>query len=128
MSACHLLTIRNSGSSAEIKNLYKPIDAKRELKMSRAESARENGKLGGRPKGSPNKVTHEIRSLALLSAPDAFAELVRLSKDAQSEQVRVAATKEILDRAYGRAPQSIDGDGHGGPLLLQVITGVPRGE
>jgi hypothetical protein len=62
--------------------------AKCELKMSRTEICRENGKLGGRPKGSLNKVSCEIRALAQLSAPDAFAELARLAREAQSEQGR----------------------------------------
>ena len=82
--------------------------------MSRAESARENGKLGGRPPGSPNKITAEIRAVAQRHAPDAFAELARLAREAQSEQTRVAAIKEILDRAYGRPTQPIDGDGQQG--------------
>jgi hypothetical protein len=78
--------------------------AKGELKMSKAESSRENGNLGGRPRGSLNKMTMEIRAAALQHAPDAFAELARLAKHAKSEQVRVAAIKEILDRRFGKAP------------------------
>jgi hypothetical protein len=92
--------------------------------MSRTEICRENGKLGGRPKGSLNKVSCEIRALAQLSAPDAFAELARLAREAQSEQTRVAAIKEILDRAYGRPTQPIDGDGQGGAVVVNVVTGV----
>ena len=74
--------------------------------MSRAELCRENGKLGGWPPGSLNKTTVEIRALAQLAAPDAFADLVRLSREAQSEQVKLAAIKEILDRAYGTSPRA----------------------
>jgi hypothetical protein len=95
--------------------------------MSRAEICRENGKLGGRPNGSLNKTTVEIRAAALLYAPDAFAELVRLARHAQSEQVRIAAIKEILDRAYGKSPQPVRGDGdgaNGGAKVVNVITGV----
>jgi hypothetical protein len=92
--------------------------------MSRAESARENGKLGGRPPGSPNKITAEIRAVAQRHAPDAFAELARLSKHADSEQVRIAAIKEILDRAYGKSPQPLSGDNEGEPVIVRVITGV----
>jgi len=69
--------------------------------MSRAEICRENGNLDGRPKGSLNKTTAEIRAAARQHAPGAFAELARLSKHTKSEQVRIAAIKEILDRAYG---------------------------
>ena len=37
-------------------------------------------------------------------APEVMAELARLALQAQSETARVAAGKEILDRAYGKAP------------------------
>ena len=63
--------------------------------MSRAEICRENGNLGGR-QGSLNKTTVEIRAIMLQHAPDAFAELARLAKHSKSEQVRIAAIKEIL--------------------------------
>ena len=71
-----------------------------------------------------NKVSSEIRALAQLSAPDAFAELARLAREAQSEQTRVATIKEVLDRAYGRPTQLIDGDGQGGAVIVNVVTGV----
>ncbi|MFA4974937.1 MAG: hypothetical protein WC683_20225 [bacterium] len=83
---------------------------------------------GGRQKGSPNKATAEIREIARQYAPDAVQELARLSREAQSEQARVAAIKEILDRAYGKSTQPIAGDGDGGPVQLVVMTGVPRGD
>ena len=47
-----------------------------------------------------------------------------LAREAQSEQTRVAAIKEILDRAYGRPTQPIDGDGQGGAVIVNVVTGV----
>ena len=93
--------------------------------MSSAEISRENGNLGRRPRGSLNKTTVEIRAVALLHA---LAELVRLSKHAKSEQVRVAAIKEILDRAYGKSPQSILGDGEGEPRRIVVTWGGIRGD
>ena len=69
----------------------------------------------GRPKGSKNKATRDIKALAGKYAPDALKELARLAEKAKSEQARVAACKEILDRAYGRPAQAITGDG-GGPV------------
>ena len=62
----------------------------------------------GRPNGSRNKVTFEVRELALQHGPGALAELVKLSKKAKSESVRLAAIREILDRAYGRPPQAME--------------------
>lgn len=63
---------------------------------------------GGRQKGTPNKVTAEIKALAQEYAPTAMQELARLAIEAESEAARVAAIKEIFDRAYGKATQSID--------------------
>ena len=80
--------------------------------MSKIEFFRMKGKkTGGRKPGSLNKVTIEIKTLAGEHGPTALAELVRLSTDAKNEQTRVAACKEILDRAYGKSPQSLEHSG-----------------
>ena len=63
----------------------------------------------GRKKGTPNKVTAEIKELAQKYGPEAIAELARLATQAESEAARVAAIKELLDRGYGRAVQPIEG-------------------
>ena len=59
-------------------------------------------KTGGRKAGTPNKTTADIKALAQSYAPKAVKELARLALKAQSEQARVTAIKEILDRAYGK--------------------------
>ena len=63
-------------------------------------------KTGGRKAGVPNKATAEIRSLAREHGPDAIAELARLAKQAQSDQVRISACNALLDRGYGRSQAS----------------------
>src|SRR5262245_7890914 len=63
----------------------------------------------GRKKGTPNKVTAEIKELAQKYGPEAIAELARLATKAESEAARVAAIRELLDRGYGRAVQPIEG-------------------
>ncbi len=65
-------------------------------------------KTGGRIAGTPNKSTAEIRELAGQYGPTALAELARLSTNANSEQARVSACKEILDRAYGKSTQVME--------------------
>ena len=65
-------------------------------------------KTGGRIAGTPNKSTAEIRELAGQYAPTALAELARLGAHANSEQARVSACKEILDRAYGKSTQVME--------------------
>ena len=67
-------------------------------------------KSGGRKKGTPNKATKEVRALAQEYGEAAIAELARLMTQAESEAARVAAAREILDRAYGKSPQAIVGD------------------
>jgi len=62
---------------------------------------------GGRQKGTPNKATAEVKVLAQKYAPAAIEELGRLSTGAESEAARVAAGKEILDRAYGKPMQPV---------------------
>jgi hypothetical protein len=65
-------------------------------------------KYGGRKKGTPNKVTAEVREFAGKYTRAAIRGLVRLAKTAKSEQARVAAWREVLDRAVGRPAQSVD--------------------
>ena len=78
---------------------------------------------GGRPKGSPNKVTKEIRSIAQKHGPVVVRELVRLATKAESEAARVAAAKELLDRAYGKSTQPVEHSGpQGGPIPCTWLT------
>ena len=86
--------------------------------------AKPGERRGGRKKGVPNKLTSEVRAevkaLAQKYAPAALKELGRLSVEAESEQARVAASKEILDRAYGKATQPVSGDADADPLQVQA--------
>ena len=75
-------------------------------------------KTGGRCQGTPNKVTVAVREAALQHGPKAVAELARLMTESESEQVRLSACREILDRAYGKARQSVE---HTGPDSGPVI-------
>ena len=74
-------------------------------------------KTGGRQPGSLNKVTAEIKELAGEHGPTALKELVRLATKAKTETTRVSACKEILDRAYGKAPQSLE---HSGKIINPI--------
>jgi hypothetical protein len=99
---------------------------KNSRKASSAASAA-NGRLGGRPKGSVNKATADIRLLAGKYGPEALKELFRLAKEAESESARVSAIKEILDRGFGKSPQPLSGDPDGHPIALQVSWLLPSG-
>jgi hypothetical protein len=78
-----------------------------------------------RPKGSLNKSTKEVKQIAQKYTNHAIKELARIAKNANSEQARVSACRELLDRGHGKAPQALVGD-KDLPLTLQITTGVPR--
>lgn len=78
----------------------------------------------GRPKGVPNKATASIKALAQSYGPAAIAKLAEMGgfvpgvEGAVSEPARIAATKELLDRGYGKAVQPQSGpDGEGNPVI-----------
>ncbi len=75
----------------------------------------------GRKPGTPNKATAEIKAIAQKYTPKAMEELSRLALKATSESARVAAIKEIFDRGYGRAVQSINACEDGAPLVIKIV-------
>ena len=77
-------------------------------------------KTGGRKKGVPNKATAELKDLARQYTLPALQELARLAIQAESEQARVAAIKELLDRGYGKATQPVDANVTGG-LTVKIL-------
>lgn len=80
---------------------------------------------GGRPKGSKSRATpeqkHTISEMAKQHAPLALRVLAEIAERGESESARVAAANALLDRGYGRPPQSVEltGDG-GGPVLTRI--------
>ncbi len=63
----------------------------------------------GRKAGLVNQLTRDIREMALPHAEQAIDTIVGLMGDAEVDySVRMSAAKEILDRAYGKAKQSVD--------------------
>lgn len=67
-------------------------------------------KTGGRVKGTPNKATHDVKAAARIHGPRALQVLSSLMETAESEQARISAAKEILDRAYGKSTQPLGED------------------
>lgn len=74
---------------------------------------------GGRPKGSLNKNTADIKALALELVPEALAALTEIVNDPK-HPARMAASKEILDRAYGKPKQAIVGGDEGDAPIMTV--------
>lgn len=82
-------------------------------------------KTGGRTKGTPNKISLDVKELAQEYTSEAVEALAEIMRDGDSAAARVAAIKELLDRAHGKPKQSIDGT-FDGRMTLNVGTGVPR--
>lgn len=77
-------------------------------------------KTGGRKAGVPNKATAEIKAVAQKHGPAAIRELVRLMTEAESDAARVAAIKELLDRAYGKSAPSPEEREDAKNLIVQI--------
>ena len=81
----------------------------------------------GRKPGSLNKTTVDIKALAQSYGPAAIRSLAKLAgmipgeEPAQSEPARIAATKELLDRGYGKAVQPQSGPDGTSPVVTRVI-------
>lgn len=72
----------------------------------------QSGNPRGRQAGTPNKATAELRKFAGKYTTDAIKGLAQIAQTSESDQARVAAWREILDRAVGKAPQAhTDADG-----------------
>lgn len=93
-------------------------------------------KTGGRQKGSVNKSTAEIKLLAQKYSPKVIDELARLAGvaddpegKAESEQARIAAMKELMDRGHGKPPQSHEhaGEGGEGPVKIEFSWAASKG-
>jgi hypothetical protein len=80
----------------------------------------------GRPKGSTNINTRQIKELAQQFGPQAIQTLAEIMQNGESEQAKIAAAKEILDRGFGKAKQVLEHTGEdGGPVQITRIELVP---
>jgi hypothetical protein len=71
-------------------------------------------------------VTADIKALAQNYGPEAIEELVRILRNSENDNARIAAVKELLDRGFGKAAQAVivNGDEDGGPVQFSVIKRV----
>ncbi len=53
-------------------------------------------------------ITRPLKELAAQHGPDAIQEVQRLMNESTNDVVRLAAARELLDRAVGRPAQSVD--------------------
>lgn len=71
----------------------------------------------GRPKGTLNKSTAEIKELAQKYSAKALETLATIMRDSENDTARISAAKELLDRGYGKAPQAMEHTGKDGIAL-----------
>jgi len=62
-------------------------------------------KTGGRQKGTVNKSTAEIKELAQAHGAEIIEQLAKIALNSDQESTRIAASKELLDRGYGKSMQ-----------------------
>lgn len=76
-----------------------------------------SGNPGGRPTGYA-----ELIEAARKETPETLRKLVWFRDHAESEMVRLAACREILDRAFGKPKQGVELTGENGePLKAEVV-------
>jgi len=74
--------------------------------------------VSGSPRGRP-KVAEEVRSLARAHDQRAFERLVELMED-PDPRVAFMASREVLDRAYGKPTPPADEDDHDNKVTVVV--------
>ncbi len=76
----------------------------------------------GRPKGAVNKTTADVKAIAQEYGREAIESLVGFMRgEDHPVAARVAATKELLDRAYGKSAQAIQHSGSVDQPLVIVL-------
>lgn len=71
-------------------------------------------KTGGRSKGTPNKVTSDVRALAQQYTDVSLKALARIVEKGERETAIVSAANALLDRAHGKPRQALEHTGAGG--------------
>lgn len=93
------------------------------MKNNQQKSACGGKRLGaGRPKGSLNKATADVKAAAQVYTTEALETLAEVLRKSESDAARVAAAKELLDRGHGKARQALDVDAN----IKATVTKIQR--
>jgi hypothetical protein len=90
-------------------------------------------KTGGRRRGTPNRITVDIRAAAQIYGPAAVERLALIAglavdargqpvRGAENEATQLGVLRELLDRGYGRATQPIASDENGTTITMLHLT------
>jgi len=91
-------------------------------------------KNAGRPLGKISQAKRTLADMAQTHGEQALQTLVEIATDGDApHSARVSAANALLDRGYGRPPQSLEHTGKDGePIRTQavptIIVGTPYGE
>jgi hypothetical protein len=83
-------------------------------------------RIGGRSKGTPNKLARPIKELAASYGPEAVETLIQIMRASENEGTKLAACRELLDRGYGKARQITQLEGAEGKALQIEVRFVDR--
>lgn len=90
-----------------------------------ATDGKSGAKTGGRVKGTPNKLTADVKEIARGYGPEIIGLLIKMARDDETPHAaKVAAMKEIMDRGYGKSTQPISGAEDAPPIQVRAITEV----
>ena len=82
-------------------------------------------KTGGRKKGTPNKSTQEIKAAAQKHGMAVINALVELMNTSGSDQVKISAGRELLDRGYGKPVAQVAHTGKDdGPIKIEDMSNL----
>jgi len=97
------------------------------LKKNGQKSKRGGKRTGaGRPKGARNKATADVKEAAQVYTTEALETLAEVMRDKSIGSARVAASKELLDRGYGKSAQPQTGEGGTGPIHHVISWMAPQ--
>ncbi len=66
-------------------------------------------KTGGRKKGTPNRITADIKAALRMHGDELVKALLKLTKS-DDERVRLGAIQTAMDRGFGKAVQHIEAE------------------
>ncbi len=75
----------------------------------------------GRKKGTPNRITREVREIAQKYTARAVRQAWKLAKEAKSQDTQLKALELILAYGHGKPTQMIAGDPEGEPIEAEVL-------
>lgn len=70
----------------------------------------------GNPAGRA-KIDHTLRSICRAHTPEAINLLMEIARTSANDAARVTALNSILDRAYGKPPQTVVAEGEDGAAV-----------